>query len=114
MENTDDKEESSCEHNCGPICGKKLFDPIWSCYCGEECTQYDEYAIQKSLAQGSSVCACGECEVRIFHDDGKFTHRHTERILWSTSKLGTDTNCMKFLFQYNRKMLWKTMGIIIQ
>ena len=76
MENTDSKEQKSC----------------WHCFCGEECKQYDEHAIQKSLAQGSSLCACGTCEVRVFHDGGRFTHRHTERILWSTSNLGTDSS----------------------
>jgi len=59
----------------------------YKCICGECCKQYDKHAIQKSLAQGSALCACGMCEVRVDYDNGKFTHKHTERIFWGTSKL---------------------------
>ena len=71
-------------------------DETYKCACGECCKQYDKHAIQISLAQGSALCACGMCEVRVDYDNGKFTHKHTERIFWSTSKLGTDTNTLNF------------------
>ena len=67
-------------------------EEIYKCICGECCKQHDKHAIQISLAQGSALCACGACEIRVNFDNGKFTHQHTKRILWSTSKLGTDTN----------------------
>lgn len=68
----------------------------YKCICGECCKQYDKHAIQISLAQGSALCACGMCEVRVDYDNGKFTHKHTERIFWGASKLGTDTNTLSF------------------
>ena len=36
-----------------------------------------------------------ECEVRVNYDGGIYTHRHTERVLWTTSKLGIDKNILK-------------------
>merc|ERR1712227_177768 len=62
-------------------------EEIYRCVCGECCKQYDKHAIQISLAQGSALCACGACQIRVNFDNGKFTHQHTKRILWSTSKL---------------------------
>ena len=64
----------------------------WQCLCGDSCKEHDQDSIQKSLTQGSALCACGTCEVRIYYQNGLFTTEHTKRILWSTSKLGTDIN----------------------
>ena len=76
-------------------------EEIYKCVCGECCKQYDKHAIQISLAQGSALCACGACQIRVNFDNGKFTHQHTKRILWSTSKLGIDTNTFRDRFDYH-------------